>query len=127
MNGIGPQLPLTRDSKNGTYSLLTLYKNEIRQNLKNLMLTSPGERVMLPDFGVGLRHFLFEPEKGLASEIKSRIFSQIRKYMPFVKIKNIEFYPARENRSNPNMLSVAIEYHVPSINLSSTLTLNNTA
>ena len=127
MYGNSPKLPLLVDSIDGHYGLTKTLHEVVQQNLKNLMLTSPGERVMLPDFGVGLRHFLFEPEKGLASEIKSRIFSQIRKYMPFVKIKNIEFYPARENRSNPNMLSVAIEYHVPSINLSSTLTLNNTA
>jgi len=127
MNGIGPQLPLARDSKSGAYSLVTLYKNEVKQNLKNLMLTSPGERVMLPDFGVGLRHFLFEPEKGLASEIKSRIFSQVGKYMPFVKIKNVKFEPARENRSNPNMLSIIIEYNIPSLNSNSTLILNGPA
>ena len=32
----------------------------IKQNFKNLVLTNPGERVMLTDFGVGIRRFLFE-------------------------------------------------------------------
>ena len=125
MDGIGPQLPLSRDNKSGNYSLINLYKNEVKQNFKNLMLTAPGERVMIPDFGVGLRHYLFEPELGLASEIKSKIFSQVAKYMSFIVIKNINFYPVGQSPGNPNMLSVAIEYSVPGIGLNSTLTLNN--
>ena len=29
---------------------------------KNLVLTSPGERIMLPDFGAGLRRLLFDQQ-----------------------------------------------------------------
>ena len=61
MDGIGPALPLQRDNKFGTYSLIDDYAKEIKQNFKNLLLTSPGERMMIPDFGVGLRSYLFEP------------------------------------------------------------------
>jgi len=123
MNGIGPKLPLFRDNSSGNYSLIKLYKEEVKQNFKNLMLTSQGERMMMPDFGVGLRHFLFEPDHGLIVEIRQRIYSQVKKYMPFVQIKKIEFNPARNNRDNPNMLSIKIEYGVPNMNLNSTLIL----
>mgnify|MGYP003627923753 CR=1 FL=1 len=107
MNGIGPKLPLSHDNQFGNYSLITSYKEQIKQNFKNLVLTSPGERIMLPEFGVGMRRF----------------YSQARKYMPFINIKKIEFNPVRSSRNNPNMLSVKIEYNVPSINLKSVLQL----
>lgn len=80
---------------------------------------------MIPEFGVGMRHFLFEPDAGLQSEIKRRVYSQTRKYMPFINIQKIEFNPARNSRNNPNMLSVRIEYNVPSINLNTVLLLGN--
>ena len=121
MNGIGPKLPLSHDNQFGNYSLITSYKEQIKQNFKNL--TSPGERIMLPEFGVGMRRFLFEPDIGLQNEIRSRVYSQARKYMPFINIKKIEFNPVRSSRNNPNMLSVKIEYNVPSINLKSVLQL----
>lgn len=123
MQGIGPQLPLTTDSKQGVYFSFTAYKDEIKQNFKNLILTSPGERMMNPDFGVGMRHYLFEPNEHLIPSLRERIISQVKKYMPFIKINNIEFKAGRSPNENPNMLAVAIEYEVPSMNLSSTLTL----
>jgi len=123
MQGIGPELPLQPSIKHGAYSLLTTYREEVKQNFKNLILTSPGEKVMNPDFGVGMRHFLFEPNEFVIPTLKQRIVSQVKKYMPFIKIKNIDFNPGRSPNENPNMLSVAIEYEVPNINLNTVLTL----
>ena len=57
MNGIGPKLPLQRDDVYGNYTLISSYAEEIKQNFKNLLLTAPGERMMNPDFGVGLRNY----------------------------------------------------------------------
>ena len=79
MNGIGPQLPLSRDFVNGNYSLIVSYKKEVKQNIKNLLLTSPGERVMNPDFGVGLRRFLFEQRELVIPQVRQRIDQQINK------------------------------------------------
>ena len=33
----------------------------VKNNLRQLLLTEKGERIMLPDFGLSLRKFLFEP------------------------------------------------------------------
>ena len=57
--GYGPQLPLNQPGDGG-YSLLQNYKQMAAQNLKMIVLTSPGERVMDTSFGVGVRNFLFE-------------------------------------------------------------------
>ena len=84
MNGIGPKLPLQGDDVNGSYTLITSYAEEIKQNFKNLLLTSPGERMMNPDFGVGLRSFLFEPAQKVTGMIRQKIASQVFRYMPFI-------------------------------------------
>ena len=59
MAGITPHLPLVVDGINGI-KLIQDYKDLVKQNLKNLLLTIPGERIMDVDFGVGLRKYLFE-------------------------------------------------------------------
>ena len=58
MPGIAPKLPLQLDEVDG-YRLTKTIKETVQQNLKMIVLTSPGERIMNPDFGVGLRNYLF--------------------------------------------------------------------
>ena len=38
-----------------------VYDEDIRQSIRIIMLTNPGERLMRPTFGAGLNTFLFEP------------------------------------------------------------------
>ncbi len=125
MKAIGPRLPLSKDSTFGFFSLIDEYKEEIKQNLKNLVLTSPGERVMNPDFGVGLRRFLFDPREKTISGVRQRLESQVRKYMPFVRIIKVQFDAGTDGLylDNSNILSIKIIYDVPSINLSTSLLL----
>ena len=127
MNGIGPELPLNRDHRFGNYSLITSYKDEVKQNFKNLLLTSPGERMMIPDFGVGLRHFLFNPRPGATAGIRQRIVSQTAKYMPYIQINKISFdqNKSEEELAQTHMLSIEIDYEVTSINLEASIVLNS--
>jgi|TARA_A100001015_G_scaffold306088_1_gene399832 phage baseplate assembly protein W len=125
MNGIGPKLPLQRDDINGNYSLITSYAEEVKQNFKNLLLTAPGERMMNPDFGVGLRNFLFEPEPRISGMLRQKITSQVSRYMPFIRINKILFNHGIDSdvATDSNVLSIIIEYEAPSINLQETLAL----
>ena len=92
MPGITPKLPLLVDSYDGHYKLIKDYKELVKQNFKNLVLTSPGERVMDPEFGVGIRNYLFEQDDlTLRSAIQSRISQQVSRYMPFVQILETSF------------------------------------
>jgi|TARA_R100001163_G_C5062396_1_gene199479 phage baseplate assembly protein W len=119
MNGIGPKLPLQRDDVYGNYTLISSYAEEIKQNFKNLLLTAPGERMMNPDFGVGLRNFLFEPEQRVSGMIRQRITNQASKYMPFIRINKILFNHGIDPKDSvdSNVLSIIIEFDVPSMNL----------
>jgi len=123
MQGIGPILPLSRDSQFGYYSSNTSYKDQVEQNFKTLVLTAPGERVMNPDFGIGLRHYLFEPKHNVVLKLKQRINSQIQKYMPYIKINRLLFDSNKQNEllNDSLLLSVKIEYEVPDFNVASEL------
>ena len=126
MNGIGPELPLHRDIKHGAFALITSYKKEVQQNFKNLLLTSPGERMMNPDFGVGLRRFLFEPRNTSMPQIRQRIEHQTSKYMPYVRIKQIIFNSGNEEsalREETHTLSIKIIYDVPSMGINTSIIL----
>lgn len=92
MPGLSPKLPIARDKQDG-YALTKTYEEMIQQNLKNLLLTVPGERMMDPDFGVGLKTFLFEQHSyETYSEIFSKSLEQVQKYMPFLNLERMEFY-----------------------------------
>ena len=58
MPGLSPKLPVAKDPTDG-FALTKTYNEMIKQNLMNLVLTSPGERMMDIKFGVGIRDFLF--------------------------------------------------------------------
>ena len=126
MSAIGPKLPLQKDNLYGHYSLITQYKDEIQQNLKNLLLTAAGERIMLPDFGVGMRHFLFEPRQHSISKMRQKIDQQIKKYMPFLRNIRTTFDSNnnQEYLDNSNIVSVSIIYDIPSLNITSELILS---
>jgi len=125
MKAIGPKLPLQKDDTFGFYSLVSQYREEIQQNLKNLLLTAPGERIMNPDFGVGIRHFLFEPRHQSISIIRQKVEQQVRKYMPFIRNLKVQFDTGldQEYLDSSSILSINIIYEIPGLNLSSNLLL----
>jgi len=81
-----------RDSEDG-YALTKTYPEMVLQNLKNLLLTVPGERMMDPLFGIGLKTFLFELHAEAAySNIHSKTIQQVGVYMPFIEINDMHFF-----------------------------------
>ena len=120
MSSLGVALPLALDSSTG-FKMITRIKNLFKQNLKMLILTNPGERVMDPGFGVGLKRYLFENfGQDTMAQIDNKIREQVRIYMPAIQIQNIAF-----GRTDPdnNYLGVQIRYSIPSIGTSDLLEL----
>ena len=69
-------------------------KEQVKNNLLNLLLTKKGERVNVPGFGVGLQEFLFEQEVDNNS-LYEEIYTQIQIYIPEITLldANINFDP----------------------------------
>tara|TARA_Y100000310_G_scaffold341402_2_gene440430 strand:- start:2105 stop:2503 length:399 start_codon:yes stop_codon:yes gene_type:complete len=130
MEGMGPLLPLARDPSFGPYVLITSYEDEIRQNFKNLLLTSPGERMMNTDFGVGLRRYLFENYTEARYAIKQRIESQVKRYMPYIVVHDILFDTTGNDEvplEDRSILSIRVSFSVPDLNLETTIIVDHEA
>jgi uncharacterized protein len=122
MSGLTPKLPLVLDEQDGAYLLIKDYRKLVAQNLKNLVLTSPGERMMDVNFGVGIRNFLFENAGAqLNSEISEKVLEQVSVYMPFVNIQDIEF---NYSDTYDNSLNMKIYYYVVPLNLTDNLSIS---
>jgi len=120
--GYSAKLPLQYDPTDGPYGLLKSIKSVGSQNLKMLVLTNPGERIMNPDFGVGISRFIFEQEGVFESgAIKNRILSQVESYLPYIKISNIDLF---ERTDLSNTYQLTINYFIPSISGEEKLILN---
>jgi phage baseplate assembly protein W len=54
----------------------------VRDELLQLLLTSPGERLFLPEFGGGLRRLVFEPASDtLRNVVKARITQALSRWL----------------------------------------------
>lgn len=64
----------------------------IKNDLKQLLLTSPGERVMRPNFGTGLRRFTFQQlDNQSINEIRGEIEQSIQIFEKRVELTDIIF------------------------------------
>ena len=123
MAGLATELPLRRDETDG-YKLIKTYEGLALQNLKMLILTNPGERIMDPNFGVGLRKFLFEQNDSLTyGQIEGKIRNQIRTYLPYIKVFRINFKRPKAIENAFNMVSIEIEYSVSALQTKNSLVL----
>ena len=118
--GFSPIIPLQQSAEDGFYALTKTIAANTKQNLKNLLLTSPGERVMIPEFGAGLRDNLFANQyDSIEADITFRIEDQVGRFMPFVTIDNIDYTrqePQYAQSQKEHSLDVLIYYSVPVFN-----------
>jgi len=121
MRRTGPKLPI--DLQTGTISSHEEDKLEdmIKQNLKMILLTNPGERIMIPSFGVGLPRFIFELDNydDIYEELIHTIVDQVNIYLPVIKITNI----VAEPQSSEQYLKVVISYNINFLQIKDTLDL----
>ena len=75
-------------------------------NIRNLLLTRKGERIMQPDFGTGLHELLFEPMDGeFETKIQKTIIDSVKYWLPYVTIEeiDIDMSPEMKDRHRANM------------------------
>tara|TARA_R110000824_G_scaffold399263_1_gene604520 strand:+ start:36250 stop:36642 length:393 start_codon:yes stop_codon:yes gene_type:complete len=127
MSGISPKLPLVTDRTDGSYQLNKTVQESIKQNLRSLMLTNPGEKVMDPEFGAGLQGFLFEPTADPAVRgIKNTIILQVKKYMPFIKVLDIDTsFGIPVLGESEQLLKVKVSFLIEPLNQTDILIINS--
>ncbi len=106
-----PRLPLDIGTRYAHYDLIDEVAQLAKQNLKMIILTSPGERTWNPDFGVGAKRALFEDKVGAFTYLNQRIRQQVQNYAPYITIQNIQFTPDEDSNSANIVISFAVTAH----------------
>ena len=83
--------------------------NSIKQAVKNIILTSPGEKPFQPLVGSSVNRLLFEPlDAFTADAVAEEIRTTINQYEPRVKLTKVNVTPIIEG----NKLNVSLEYKI---------------
>tara|TARA_B100001109_G_C18534490_1_gene322164 strand:- start:51 stop:500 length:450 start_codon:yes stop_codon:yes gene_type:complete len=104
---IGLKLPFNRGSS-GLFAQSQTTLEQTGSNIKNLLLTSKGERVMQPEFGSRLRDLLFEQyTEDLDQRIKEEIQESISFWLPHITIAKVDII---QDETNLNQTKVDIDF-----------------
>jgi hypothetical protein len=80
----------------------------VQDSIRIILTTEPGERLMLPTFGAGLRSFLFEPNVPATHRlIEERVQHALRRWEPRINLSSVV---ARSRRDDPSRATVTISY-----------------
>lgn len=101
----GITLPIKRGSNGFFEQAFTTY-DQAKANLKNLLLTAKGERIMQPNFGCGIHSLLFEPLDGVFEDkLQTVITETVSYWLPYITIEEIdvEMTDEMKDRHQANM------------------------
>tara|TARA_Y100001937_G_scaffold34354_1_gene49045 strand:- start:988 stop:1413 length:426 start_codon:yes stop_codon:yes gene_type:complete len=96
---IGLALPLKSDNNN-VFQLTKNSFDQVRHNLKNLLLTNIGERVYQPEFGSRLRQICFEQlDDSLPTRVEDEVRRAVGFWLPYVNIESVETLTEEDNKA----------------------------
>jgi len=111
----GAPYPITKTARGLLYSQSGA--DLIRSDLLQLLLTNPGERVMLPNYGTPLAELMFDPnDVEIAETARQMIIDAIDTWEPRIAVTDIEVGVATQDDLNPTDPGTDIE-HVLSIKI----------
>ena len=74
----------------GGHIATAAYDEDVRQAILIILGTDPGERVMRPDFGAGLRAFVFEPMTPTTLEaLRQRVQEALVDWEPRIDVERV--------------------------------------
>jgi phage baseplate assembly protein W len=88
-------------------------------NLRNLILTNRGERVMQPNFGANLKAILTEfGTEGFEAEVMKRIKTAAAQYLPYVALSTMSLQKLDSTpQSGLIVVKLNIGYSIPRVNI----------
>ena len=86
--------------------------NAIKQSIRNLVMTSPGEKLFQPWLGCRVKEMLFEPlDMFTAQSIQDEIINTINQHDERIRLTNVEVIPNVGN----DRLNISIQYKIVGI------------
>jgi hypothetical protein len=115
--------------KGGIFAVNYTTLTQAKDNLKNLILTRKGERIMNPTFGCDIWKVLFEQMDGslIESKIESSILDAVSNWLPYLNIDEIIFDYDNNDIDN-NRINLELKFSLisnPNLGESVTINVNN--
>jgi phage baseplate assembly protein W len=86
----------------------------IRNSLYNLFTTSPGQKLLEPEFGMDFRKYLFENlTKEMAYDLRGTIYAKVRRYEPRITLTDVSIAIYEDD----NEMDIDIYFDIPSLNI----------
>lgn len=83
----------------------------IRNSIVNMFLTSPGEKILNPEFGIDLRDYLFEAvSDGIATIIQNQVLNNITIFEPRIIVNQVDVIPDYDNSQYEININVAVPF-----------------
>jgi phage baseplate assembly protein W len=93
---------------------VAVYEEDIRQAIRIILGTNPGERLMRPDFGAGLNSFVFEPlNTSTMALVKTRVEDSLINWEPRIDLEEVKVTAGAPER---NRLLIDLTYRVRATN-----------
>lgn len=84
--------------------------DNVRESITVLLQTDPGERLMLPGFGGGLRSFLFETNSTPTHRlVQERVTFALTRWEPRIRLESVEVDP---DPDAPDAALVSVRYRL---------------
>ena len=111
---IGLDLPIRRsDGVEGYFASTTTTIEAVKNNIKNLLKTERGERLMQPTIGLGLRKYLFEQiTSDTKNEMEVELTRTFEQLMPFVTIDDIKIDITMMDSIGRNTIGINVSFHI---------------
>ena len=104
---IGLSFPLRRDRFND-FAMTNNSLQQSKHNIKNLLLTYPGERVGQPEFGSKLRELCFEQiDDNLPDRIEEEVRRAISIWLPYINVTEVQ---TLNEEGDDNKIFVRVTY-----------------
>ena len=104
---IGLKLPFNR-GRSGLFPQTETTLEQAGSNIKNLLLTAKGERIMQPEFGSRLRDLLFEQyTEDLEERVREEIQQAMSTWLPYIVISQVDVI---QDETNPNQTKVDLDF-----------------
>lgn len=111
--GRGWAMPVDLDPRTGLVAT-SEYEENIRQSIRIVLETAPGERVMRPNFGCGIHDLVFAAvDTTTMQRIRSVVEEALRRYEARVEVLGVTI---DEEATSEGVLLVEVEYRVRKTN-----------
>ena len=119
---IGITLPIQIGNTAFNQSFITA--DQVKSNIKNLLLTKRFERLMQPEFGSGMQELLFNMnDEMFADNLENTIVDTLSKWLPYVNVETINIQQSNEFKDN-NKVEVSVSFRVSDTQVLDTVTFN---